>query len=279
VSAYTRAAEDLGRRLRALRESTGESGVRFARRLGWPQSRLSKIENGRQTPTEADIEAWCQAASASAEQRADLLAALAEVHEEYVSWRQQVRRGAFAAKQTELAELEAAARRIRNYEIATLPGLVQIPEYAKHAMVIAGRAAGLEFEAAEVEQAIAGRMRRQEALYQAGRVELLIRETALTWPACPPDTTAAQLDRLAALAGLSTARIGIIPAAAPAAVLPAHGFWIYDDEVVVVEILSAELMLRAPRDIDLYQRAWDRLVTQAVFGDEARALIHAAARG
>jgi len=80
------------------------------------------------------------------------------------------------------------------------------------------------------------------------------------------------------LVTLSIARIGIVPASAPAAG-PVHGFWLYDDEVATVEILSAELIIRASRAVDLYRRAFENLTSQAVYGDQARALIGAATRG
>ena len=47
----------LATRLRELRAATGLSGNRFAQRIGWVQSRVSKLETGVQIPTEADIAA------------------------------------------------------------------------------------------------------------------------------------------------------------------------------------------------------------------------------
>lgn len=36
--------------LRAVREGTGQSGTRFAQRLGWQQSRVSRLETGKIFP-------------------------------------------------------------------------------------------------------------------------------------------------------------------------------------------------------------------------------------
>jgi len=51
---YQKAREALGLRLRELRvEGPGGrlTGTHMAQRLGWSQSKISKLENGRQTPT------------------------------------------------------------------------------------------------------------------------------------------------------------------------------------------------------------------------------------
>jgi hypothetical protein len=265
--------------LRAVREQTGLSGVRWARRLGWPQPKISRIETGTQRRvTEQEIDAWCSAADADEETRAGLLAQLAIVNEEYVTWRQQLRRGAYARKQDDIAELESA-HLVRCYEVSVIPGLCQIPGYARHLLVRFAELQQLGTDEDELAAAVDARLRRQEILYQAGRTHLLIHEHALTWPVVPTEIIAAQLDRLATLVTLSTARIGIVPASAPAAAVPVHGFWLYDDEVATVEILSAELIIRASRAVDLYRRAFEDLTSQAVYGDQARALIGAATRG
>jgi transcriptional regulator with XRE-family HTH domain len=59
-----RARRRLSERLRALREQTGRTGMEFAEPLGWGQSKVSKIETGRQLPAEADLRAWAQATNA-----------------------------------------------------------------------------------------------------------------------------------------------------------------------------------------------------------------------
>ena len=47
----------LGHRLRELRTAAGLSGRQLAESLSWPASKVSKLENGRQTPTDDDIRA------------------------------------------------------------------------------------------------------------------------------------------------------------------------------------------------------------------------------
>ena len=43
-----------------MRQGAGFTGTALARLLDWPQSKVSKIETGRQTPTRSDIAAWAR---------------------------------------------------------------------------------------------------------------------------------------------------------------------------------------------------------------------------
>jgi transcriptional regulator with XRE-family HTH domain len=73
---------DLADRLHDLRTQAGLSGKQLADLLGWQQSKVSRLENGRQTPTPTDLADWargCQGdldAGPLGEVVADLVAAL-----------------------------------------------------------------------------------------------------------------------------------------------------------------------------------------------------------
>ena len=54
---------------------------------------------------------------------------------------------------------------------------------------------------------------------------------------------------------------------------PLESFTIYDDERVLVELLSAQVTVTTPSEITLYARAFDKLAEQAIYGAQARALI------
>src|SRR5262249_35599255 len=57
----------LGKRLRELRQAAGFSGRQLAELLSWPSSKVSKLENGRQTPSDHDIRGWTRATNSEAE--------------------------------------------------------------------------------------------------------------------------------------------------------------------------------------------------------------------
>ncbi|WP_231390317.1 Scr1 family TA system antitoxin-like transcriptional regulator [Nocardia sp. CNY236] len=50
-------------------------------------------------------------------------------------------------------------------------------------------------------------------------------------------------------------------------------FVVFDQRLVLVEAVSAELTITQPREIALYGRAFDMLTRRSVTGDAARALI------
>jgi hypothetical protein len=104
----------------------------------------------------------------------------------------------------------------------------------------------------------------------------VLTEAVLRYQNCPPDVLAGQLDRLLALASLRTLTVGIIPFNARLPVSPWHGFWIYDEGLVLVETLAAELTLVQPHELRLYSKSFHMLAEAAVYGADARAVIHRA---
>lgn len=60
TSTVHQAREALGKRLRDLRRDAGLTGRGLAVLAGWHSSKVSKIEDGRQGPSEEDIRAWCR---------------------------------------------------------------------------------------------------------------------------------------------------------------------------------------------------------------------------
>ncbi|MEU3373297.1 helix-turn-helix transcriptional regulator [Streptomyces sp. NPDC006660] len=60
--------EALGARLRGYRKDAGfTSGRAFAAITGWQESKVSRIENGKQNASEDDIRVWCETTGYSAE--------------------------------------------------------------------------------------------------------------------------------------------------------------------------------------------------------------------
>lgn len=53
----------------------------------------------------------------------------------------------------------------------------------------------------------------------------------------------------------------------------AHGFWLLDNDRVMVETFSAELNLAQPQEVTLYGKVFDQLAAVASYGRSARAVI------
>src|SRR5262249_35017400 len=143
-----------------LRLDAGLTGTELASVLGWAQSKVSRIETGRQSTTAEDVRAWTAAVQAPPELVGDLIADLHSLRAEYAAWRRQLRAG-HAPKQRALIALEAAARLDRTFQPLFIPGLLQTAEYARY--VLAGLTA-LRETPNDVELAVRLRMRRQEVL-------------------------------------------------------------------------------------------------------------------
>ncbi|NRQ40065.1 helix-turn-helix transcriptional regulator [Nonomuraea sp. NN258] len=263
------AREALGRQLRELRQHAGYTGTALADLLGWPQSKVSKLETGRQTPTVDDIQAWTRAVGDETAARA-LLGRLDVLETTYAEWRRQLGAGTSARQQTSII-LETQAAHIRAFETTVIPGLLQTPDYARHRLAQSIARHGLPDD---LDEGVRVRMQRQEVLYQRGkRLHFVMTEAALRYRLCPPEVMAGQLDRLIALCSMSTIHVGVIGFGAELSESPKHGFWIFDDQRVLVETISAELTLTQPQEIALYVQVFDRLAAGASYGAEARQVV------
>ena len=260
----------LGNRMRALRHDAGLSAKDVAERLAWPASKLSKLEHGRQAASAQDITGWAGAVGVPDGVRDELLADARSLRVEYDSWKR-LQVGGFAGVQTASLPLQRATTRLRAFEVGAVPGLLQTTEYARNMFANLMR---YRPELTDIDEAVAGRLRRQEVLYEPGKTfEFLVTESALSAVLCPLLVLRAQLKKLLVLGGLNTVELAVIPAEARLPRMAGHGFWIFDDSLVLVETLSAELSLRDADDVELYVRHFERLWEVAETGDDARAVI------
>jgi transcriptional regulator with XRE-family HTH domain len=271
TSDFQTAREALGARLRELRTEAGLDGKDLAAKLGWQTSKVSRLQNGKQTPTRADLKAWAQACEqAAAEGELQGLRAGLEMKQRHRSWRRQLAGGHRGRQEIAVRQTEHTAM-IRGLEVSRIPGLFQTPEYAR---VVFDTNAEFRGIAPTTEAAVAARMRRQEALYDPEKsFRFLLCEAALYHRSCPADVMAEQLDRLYNLVGQRRVEIGILPFGTQLRRTAPHGFWIYDRRLVIVETISEELWLTGDDDLALYERAWEWLAQAAEYGPLARRLV------
>ncbi|MEV7151880.1 helix-turn-helix transcriptional regulator [Streptomyces sp. NPDC093084] len=274
---YQQAREALGVRLRELRMSAlgGRlTGQQLADAYGWNKSKVSKLENGRQTPTADDLRKWADA-TGQPEAYDELLARLRGFESHIRSWRRQLASGHKPVQDTHLGA-HADASVFRGWESSMIFGILQTPDYARSVFT---RYAELQRSPRDTEEAVRSRMKRQEALYDSSkRFHLILWEAALRALICPPSVLLAQLDRLSGAIGLDTVELGIIPLSASLKIPPATAFWLYDDRQVVTETWHAELWLDDADSVALYLRTWRTLRESAVHGADAHHLIDAARR-
>lgn len=261
-------------RLRDARVAAGMNGKQLADAMGCAPSKVSRIELGRQTPTEPDIQAWATATRAGAGFAADTVSALRAVLAAKHDWRQRMRAGQ-AAVQAGYNRLVLESTTVRNFETAFVPGLLQTPAYARN--VLAEMVRIHELDVDDVDESVATRMRRQQVLYDPGRrFEFLLAEPVLRWRLCPAEVMAGQLDRLQAVIGMTNVRLGVLPLDAPISVTPQNSFCLFDDMTVVETFVGEQAHVE--QESVVYGRMLDLLWADAVTGEDARRLITAAAR-
>jgi hypothetical protein len=126
----------------------------------------------------------------------------------------------------------------------------------------------------DVNEAVEGRIKRQDIFYRPDkRFHFVLTEAALRFRMCPPAVMLGQLDRLVSLSALPNVRLGIIDFDTAYTASPWHGFWLYDDQKVLVETFSAGLNLAQPQEIELYGNVFKELAAVASYGRAAREII------
>ncbi|ONI92734.1 transcriptional regulator [Saccharothrix sp. ALI-22-I] len=269
TSSVDEARKALGKRLRELRVAAKLSGKQLAESLSWAGSKVSKIENGHQTPTDDDIRDWARATESEG-QTASLLAALHNLELQHAEW-QRVLKAGMKTHQATLSQIDEKTRFYRGFDNTVIPGLIQTPEYARarFAQVVM-----VHKVPNDVNEAVRVRMQRQEMLYRPDkRFHFVLTEAALRYRLVSVDIMIGQLDRLMAISSMRNVKLGIIDFKTQYVTDPRHNFWVLDDHLVRVETYSAELNLRQPQEIELYTGIFEHLAGVASYGSAARELI------
>lgn len=268
-SAVQEARAALGRRLREMRKPTGLSARALAARAGWHESKASRIENGKTLPSDADLQAYATLCGVP-EKFPDLVAAIHGIEEMYVEWHR-VQATGMRQAQLDHVPLYVRTQAFKIYEPGVIPGLLQVPEYAR---AIMRRISGFRQLPDDVDAAVEVRMSRQRYLRDGHRhFDIVLEETALHSRFGDEEVMAAQLGHLLQIASMHQVSLGVIPMNAERIMWPLEGFWIFDDQQVIIELATAQVTVRQPSEIQIYSRVFAELVGIAVYGKEARALL------
>ncbi|HEY5833462.1 helix-turn-helix domain-containing protein [Streptomyces sp.] len=257
----------LGLRLRQIREQAGVSARSIAARADINQSTLSRIETGKIRPSVDVLDRIIavMGIETAAEELHDLLGVL---HTEAEHLRRYARKG-FGALQNQIGALERRTRLVRAFQPSLVPGLLQTAEYAAQALSHV-----YYVTSTDLAQAAHGRIERQSILHEPGReFRYVITESALLYWVCPARVMLAQVDRLRELATLPTVRLGILPQDRPMPNFPQHGFTLYDDERVQIELHTSHVKLTAPADVSVYAATYAEYERAAVHGEEAETVL------
>lgn len=248
----------LGAVLRRIRVAAGVSQSALLGR----QASVSDVERGRRLPTEAQLQEWLAVASGPDREEARFLFDAAQTETE--SW-SGMRVDPDPTLQRRADEENRAARRVRNYQDRTIPGLLQTPEYATAVFGAVGKP--------DVAGAVAERMRNQRVLYEPGRrFEFLLLSRVLDCTVAPR-ARAGQLAHLARMASVGSVALGVVPDGVGD--LPGtQRFMLFDPldgsaSFATTEGLGGRVTYRGPGAVLAYGREWDRLWSAAAVGADA----------
>ncbi|MDH2394091.1 helix-turn-helix transcriptional regulator [Streptomyces sp. HNM0663] len=272
-SSVENARKAVAARLRETRLDAGLKGHELAARCGWHKSKVSRIENARTPPTDADIREWCTACEAD-DQAADIIAASRTAASMYMEWKRLQRTGLRRLQESRIPLYERTKLH-RGYASHVVPGLFQTPAYAAALLSTIRR---FHHAPDDITEAVDARMARARVLHESGhRFVLLVEESVLRYQVGDAEAMAGQLGHLLSVMSLPAVSLGVIPfSARERGMWTLEGFNIFDDQRVHVELLTAQVTLTAPGEVAMYVRAFAELREMAVYGADARACVSAA---
>ncbi len=246
----------LGTQLRRLRESRGISAQAAARSIRGSESKISRIELGRNAIREIDVLDLLTFYGVGAVEREQLLN-LAE----------QANRPGWWHRYNDILPdwfqsyvgMEEAATSIRVYEPQFIPGLLQTPQYTAAVLTFC------DIPISEAERHVILRKERQRR-FTEGRLRLwaILEENALRRPLGSKEILRDQLRYLLSLSSKQNLTLQIIPAGMGGHAVPS-GFTILRfsaadlPDVAYLEHLTSALYFDKKSDVDRYLLAMERL--------------------
>ncbi|WP_055699017.1 helix-turn-helix domain-containing protein [Streptomyces silaceus] len=265
----------LGAELRALRTHAGLTSSQAAAKLGWHQSKISRIETGRSGVKAADVRLLLEAYEVKDPQLSELLFAFAGADDPGAGrhhwWK--AYRDLLPATYRDFISLESQASWVRTLETTVVPGLLQTPEYAR--AVTRAALGGLPEE--QVDALVEVRLARQDVLRADPplRLSVILDEAVLRRPVGGDRVFTGQLTRLQEVALMPHVRLQVLPFAAGEHVGLIGPFVIFsfpniaDLDVVVLDHLTSSLYLERKEDLQAYTEAFNSLQVQALSPEDS----------
>jgi transcriptional regulator with XRE-family HTH domain len=273
----------LAAELRKLREQTGLSLTEAAKRVGWQQSRLSRIETRQSGIPSPDLRKLLNLYEVEDEEYRRYLADLARRVNERGWWQKYA--GLIGNEYADLIGMEEEARAIRAYGQELVPGLVQTADYARAVI----RAAWPTNTAQQIDRRVEIRMERQEILVRSDppppRLNIVLSEAVLRRPVGGRDVMRGQLDYLMCPRDRANVTIQVLPFDAgvhPAMVGPFSMMTFPDPDdlgIVNVENATGALILEEPAEIRVYDEIWGALLASALSAGDSQAFLKSASFG
>ncbi|MEV7964999.1 helix-turn-helix transcriptional regulator [Sphaerisporangium sp. NPDC088356] len=262
----------LARELRKMREISGLSPEAAAARLGWSRSKVSRIETGRTRASPADVAAVCDLYGTGSSVRAGLIQLAKEVrHRGWWTAYADVFTGSYIG-------LEDEARRIHQWEVQLVPGLLQTEDYAR-TVIKAGRPDVNDHD--DIHRRVMARMARRTLLSRQNAPELwaVLDEAVVRRPIGSPEVMRNQLEALLVFARRPNVTIRILPFSTGAHAGLEGAFTILsfaeeaDPDVAYVEGTAGDVYVESSQHVDRYKVAFARIWDAALPPEETTRLI------
>ncbi|MFF7456799.1 helix-turn-helix domain-containing protein [Kitasatospora sp. NPDC008115] len=272
----------LGSELRKIREGLDLKVDDVASRLGWHQSKVSRLENGRSGVRANEVEILLDVYEVADPATREALATLARQGKRRVWW--QPYSDVISQRYASFISFEAEAVSVRNFESSLIPGLLQSADYARALTRQLQPDASPDVINALVDVRLA---RQNAALQREDPLKLwaIVDEAALHRQIGSRDIMARQLQSLVATSREPHVTLQVVPFAAGAHPGVLGSFVILefpvrnDLDVVYTESLTSSLYLERDDDVRAYDQAFDRLRAAALDVGPSRRLITQIAKG
>lgn len=241
----------------------------MATELGWSQSKISRMETGRFGASVGEVAALLAFYGVADDVRAELLSRVARTDGVEGAWL--VRAGGAVRRQAEVEATESRVRRVSQYALTAIPGLLQSPAYVR-AIAQVGRFG----DPAQLAEA---RLARQAVLRRTPRIDYRVVMDALAltrWPG-GSEVVSEQLDHLLAEVTAQRVDLRVVPLPRALTTFAMGSFIVYDfsagPSVVMTEGQTADVYLSADPDITAYRKLFRDLQHEALDVDASRAHI------
>ena len=246
----------LGTQLRRLRESRGISAAQAARAIRGSESKISRIELGRNAVREIDVADLLDLYQIfDAAERDQLLTLAAQANQQ--GWWHHYQDVLPSWFQTYLG-LEESAEFIRSFDAQFVPGLLQTEDYSQAVLALGS------YSRENTERMVHLRRERQRRVASGGlRLRTIIDEVALRRPVGSAAVMRGQLEHLLAVAERPGLTIQVTTSNTGAWYAAPGSFSILSfaasdlPDVVYVEQLTSAMYLDKRADVDRYAQAMD----------------------
>lgn len=252
--------EPVGAVLARMRKAKGLTGADLGQLTGMSQSKISRIENAKGLAEPQDIERLARALGADESVATQLVSRAEIAHNRMTDWRPSPI--GLAGTQQAVGRRESEAATLRCFEPTAVHGLLQTSEYAR-AILTAFQKHGVpdlvDNPGSAILEAVAARVRRQEILSDSHKsFRFVMLESVLSNQFCAPDDMVGQIRRLRQVhAEQKNVSLRIIPEGAAFPLPPMHGFTLFDDRLVMVDVFNTGLTTQGGMDARLYRNVFD----------------------